>query len=55
MFYSMILNIPCYREIFSNTAAMHSAQRNLQNEWSTNIVAQKEVDFQIFGAHISNI
>ena len=33
----MILNIPCYREIFSNTAAMHLAQRNLQNEWSTKL------------------
>ena len=34
-----------YRQIFPNTAAMHSAQQNLQIEWSTNIVAQREVDF----------
>ena len=27
---------------------MYSAQRNLQNEWSSNIVAQKEVDFTNF-------
>ena len=32
----------CYRKIFPNIATMHSAQRDLQNEWSTNIVAQKE-------------
>ena len=25
---------------------MNSAQQNLQNEWSPNIVTQKEVDFE---------
>ena len=35
----------CYSQIFPNTAAMHSAQRNLQNEWPTNILAQNKVDF----------
>ena len=38
----------CYLQIFPNTAAMHLAERNLQNEWSTNIVAQKEVDLRNF-------
>ena len=45
----------CYRQIVPNTAAMHFAQQNLQNEWSTNIVAQKEIDFRNFGAQISDI
>ena len=40
---------PLYQcQVFSNIAAMNSAPRNLQNEWSFNIVAQKEVDFPIY-------
>ena len=38
----------CYSQIVPNTAAMHSTQQNLQNEWSTNIVAQNKVDFPNF-------
>ena len=39
----------CYRrQIFPNTAEMHLGQRKLQNEWSTNILAWKEVDFRHF-------
>ena len=34
--------------IFSNITAMNTAQQNLQNEWSINVLAQKEVGFSIF-------
>ena len=37
----------CRRQIFPNTAAMNLARRNLENEWSPNIVAQKEDNFEI--------